>query len=96
ILFPNDPLHINGVGLTSNAQGPGDSMFERWTQPTQDQFDRGEIYLATYGKLTYKDFNGKEHWTQFCTLSVSKKYPHPPPIEASHKCIDFDDVDSEK
>ena len=57
-------------------------------------FDDGQIWIVTYGKITYEDIFGKSHFTEVCFINfhlAPNVYNSSPP--GSTKCAEYEKTD---
>jgi hypothetical protein len=87
VIFPGAPIPIN---LTIVKHGPkGPETFVPDDAFRQD-FTNGKRFIIFYGRITYSDIFGTQHWTQFCSGSGEAI------LDNLKKCISYNDVDHEK
>jgi hypothetical protein len=96
VMFPNDPVLIPQIAIASTPVGRNIPEPRIWDQPLQDQWSRGEIYLALHGKFTYNDAAGISHWTTFCNTFVAANSGKSVSMDTSDLCIAFNTVDDNK
>lgn len=92
VIFPNDPLPITNLCMLKGIRGGPPPKNDVWTQPMQDQFDRGETYVEAHGKFTYTDAIGTQHWTTFCETKMAVEGKEPS-LEVANSCTAYNDVD---
>jgi hypothetical protein len=87
VIFPHDPVPVNisvGTYLPEGGEKP--------TVPDdalRQDMAGGERYILFYGRATYHDVFGIQHFTQFCTGSGSGI-----PSDILKDCLTYNDVDS--
>jgi hypothetical protein len=82
LLFPRDAAEFKFVAKALGREVVIDDTLLK-------QFESGEVYLAAYGRLTYKDIFNVSHWAQFC-VHFSGPASNP---EAHPKCADYNRSD---
>jgi hypothetical protein len=86
VVFPRDPVPVNiSVGTYLPEGG------ERATVPDdalRQDIANGTRYILFFGRATYSDVFGVEHYTQFCTGSGSGI-----PSDTLKSCLSYNDVD---
>jgi hypothetical protein len=85
VLYPNDIGPVVGAALVNTPTGKTSPVPTVWDGILQDKWDKGDIYLAIDGKITYEDAGGIKHWTTFCYTYTSP---------ASGKFVSMDTVDA--
>lgn len=85
VVFPGAsiPTTINVVRYEPNvaeAIVPDDSL--------RQDIERGNRFIIFYGRITYYDVFGIQHWTQFCTGSGTAI------LDNLKQCIRYNDVDN--
>jgi hypothetical protein len=95
VIFPNDQLPTPQVAIAKTPAGRDTPEAFIWDQPSQDQWLRGDIYLAVHGKITYKDAAGKPHWTTFCNVFMASNTGKNISKDASDACIRYNTVDND-
>ena len=98
-LYPRPPKNFSETGFSYPGDKPVVFQSTVWRanekaildQPTADRLLKKEIYLVTWGKITYNDVFGVSHWAKFCswqTLSGDvDTQDHP-------KCAAYNQTDS--
>jgi len=87
VIFPNDPVPVNISVGTYLAEGG-----EKATVPDEalrQDIAGGRRFILFFGRATYRDVFGIEHYTQFCTGSGPGI-----PSETLKHCLNYNDVDS--
>lgn len=79
LLFPNIPKNVNIQGAV--AKEPEFSGYPR------------DSYVALYGRITYYDVFGHEHWVHFCSLRPIPRASNP--NDPRLNCIEYNDVDKD-
>jgi hypothetical protein len=72
--FSKKPLNYERTGYvlpddpptTFNLPVDEDGKHLAWDTQKVEALGAGEIYLSSYGKISYKDNFGRSHWVQFC------------------------------
>jgi hypothetical protein len=93
VVFPNDQLPTPQIAIAKTPVGSDNPMAFTWDQPSQDQWLRGEIYLALHGKITYNDAAGNAHWTTFCSIFMAAGTGKNVSKDTSDACVAFNTVD---
>jgi hypothetical protein len=57
------------------------------TSQKMDQYAKGDLAFAVWGRITYEDIFHESHWTQFCHTISSKPSAH------SKQCADYNEID---
>jgi hypothetical protein len=86
VLFPDTP-----TTFYSHLIGD-DDLTEKLTDEERQSLYRGDTYLSMFGRVTYIDGFGIEHWTQYCWwvgLKVNSRYH-------ADSCVDYNQVDKNK
>lgn len=91
VLFPNDPIVIPFTAAEGNATNPRPIQ---WDAALQGRYSRGEIYIETHGRFTYRDAAGNYHWTQFCNIITSPG--RGVSSEIGTACADYNNIDNNK
>jgi hypothetical protein len=93
VIFPNSPIPFSfGVGRAA-ADNPEHGIP---TPIDKAKFDRRELLLVVYGRITYDDIFGRHHfahicapqWTAYTTVGYS--------TAASKACADYNQIDQEQ
>jgi hypothetical protein len=95
VIFPTDMVPIEAA----IAKTPVGSKIPEpfiWDQPSQEQWLRGDTYLALHGKFTYYDAAGNFHWTTFCRTFIAPQSKKQVSKDTADRCIAFNTVDSNK
>jgi hypothetical protein len=95
-IFPNEP-EVRGMAMQHLVQKLGGSSYEPTvlSQSDFDDFVAGNIFFVAYAKVSYSDFFGVRHWTQFCsfeTPSASSPGNETKTVTAKN-CTDYNDID---
>jgi len=61
------------------------------TKPEYEELVSGQAYVAVFGKMTYLDVFGIEHWAKFCRW---KDYSTSFSFFNADKCVEYNDVDN--
>ncbi|HMD78250.1 MAG TPA: hypothetical protein VKG86_12855 [Terracidiphilus sp.] len=96
VIYPNDPVPLSQAAMVNTPPGQSVPQPLVWDQPLQDQWNRGEIYLALNGKFAYKDATGVPHWTTFCSVFVAQNSGKNISMDTSQICTDANTVDGNK
>jgi hypothetical protein len=84
-LFPNNPQPLGLVVMRMN----GRTAFPLILTPAMHRkFGRGELWIAIYGDITYRDVFGTQHWMQFCFQASGTQIN-----TGSDKCRQHNDTD---
>lgn len=94
VIFPNDQLPTPQAAIAKTPAGRDAPQEFTWDQPSQDQWLRGDIYLALHGKITYKDAAGNPHWTTFCNVFMAPSTGKNVSRDTSDACIRYNTVDN--
>jgi hypothetical protein len=91
VIYPNDP--VSAVIIMYD--------WDTWdkhviTDEEATDFANGEIFLVTYGVITYKDFSGIKHIQHFCNWSYSSSAIGKKTGMTAQACTDYNDVDENK
>jgi hypothetical protein len=86
-VFPGAP-----IPMTAPVVHYGPAMAENIVpdDALRQDIANGKRYIIFYGRITYYDVFGIQHWTQFCTGSG------PALLDSLKKCISYNDVDNNK
>jgi hypothetical protein len=95
VIFPSDQLPTPQVAIAKTPTGSDKPEAFTWDQPSQDQWLRGDIYLAVHGKITYKDAAGNPHWTTFCNVFMAPNTGKNVSKDTSDACIRYNTVDDQ-
>jgi hypothetical protein len=87
VLFPGEPFPFN-ASLLANTPDPT-IVPEALSGTDFKEFMEGNIYIATFAKVTYEDVFGVSHRTQFCVFSSSNQAKY----ASAQKCTAYNDVD---
>jgi len=84
-LYPTDPPGEFPIAVWENGQARSLSA------PDIAEFEAGNWYLLTYGRITYRDIFGGHHWATFCSFAERD----PPPLQPVHhsKCAAYNHID---
>ncbi len=93
VIFPNDQLPTPQAAIAKTPAGRDKPEAFTWDQPSQDQWIRGDIYLALHGKITYTDAAGNPHWTTFCNIFMAAGTGKNVSKDTSDACTAFNTVD---
>ncbi len=96
VIYPGDPVPLPRVVIASTPVGRNVPEPLTWDQPLQDQWSRGEIYLALHGKFTYNDAAGNSHWTTFCSIFIAANSGKNVSKDTWDRCISYNTVDDNK
>jgi hypothetical protein len=83
-VFPNSPIPTT---LSVVRYGPATAEPIVPDSTLRQDIANGNRFIIFYGKITYHDVFGTQHWTQFCTGSGTAI------LEELKKCITYNDVD---
>jgi hypothetical protein len=82
LVFPNDPADFPVY------------MSGSMSQPEYDDFTARRNFLIIYARVSYTDFFGIRHWTQFCQAVTTENAPATAPgTTTSQSCTEYNDVD---
>jgi hypothetical protein len=89
VLFPNTaPVNMDVTRMHMSTGGTLEQ--DLLSQSEFDDFGKSLFFLV-YGKVTYSDFHGIQHWTKFCAVIMPSDfhgfYPGKP-------CTDYNDIDT--
>ena len=87
VVFPGAPIPIT-IALIHYGPKKGETIVP--DDALRQDIANGNRFILFYGRLTYHDVFGIQHWTQFCTGSGSAMQDN------LKKCISYNDVDSNK
>lgn len=92
IQFPDVPSDAIPVMRARRSIGSNSPENDPITKTESEDFANGVTFYVVYGKITYTDFFGVDHWTKFCTPIVSSN----PRVGGFtfRACTDYGDVDS--
>jgi hypothetical protein len=93
VIFPNDQLPTPQVAIAKTPTGRDTPQAFTWDQSSQDQWLRGDIYLALHGKITYNDASGNSHWTTFCNVFMAPNTGKNVSKDTSDACVRYNTVD---
>ena len=96
VIFPNDSIPMLQPVFAKTPAGKRTPQPATWDQTLQDQWLRGDIYLALNGKVTYDDASGTHHWTTFCTFFMAPGTGKNVSIDTSDRCTSYNSVDNNK
>jgi hypothetical protein len=96
VMYPNDPLVISQGVFARTPVGKTTPEAAIWDQTLQDQWLRGDIYLALNGKFTYDDAAGSRHWTTFCNVFIVASSGKNVSRDTSARCNAYNTVDDNK
>jgi hypothetical protein len=85
-IFPNNPIHTT---ITVARYGPQIPEPIVPTPEFRHEIATGQSFIIFYGKITYADIFGVQHWTTFCTGSGSAIQ-----LNDVKKCVSYNDVDN--
>jgi hypothetical protein len=85
--FPNAPLPL---ALPVVHYGPNNAEQIVPDETLRQDIANGNRYIIFYGRVTYYDVFGEQHWTQFCSGSG------PAITGVLKECVRYNDVDSSK
>jgi hypothetical protein len=95
VVFPNDQLPMPQIAIAKTPVGRDSPEEFTWDQASQDQWTRGEIYLALHGKITYNDAIGNPHWTTFCATFMAPGTGKMVSRDTYDKCVGYNTVDND-
>jgi hypothetical protein len=87
VVFPGAPIPIT-MALTHYGPKTGETIVP--DDALRQDIANGYRFILFYGRLTYYDVFGIQHWTQFCTGSGNAMQNN------LKKCISYNDVDNNK
>jgi hypothetical protein len=96
VIFPNDPVYLPQAAFASTPAGKAHPEATTWDQAREDQWLRGDTYLALNGKVTYEDADGRSHWTTFCTVFIAPASGKFVSKDSSDRCTAYNAVDDNK
>ncbi len=96
VIFPNDVIPILQPAFARTPAGKNIPEPATWDQPLQDQWLRGDIYLALTGNITYDDAAGVHHWTTFCNFFMASGTGKSVSRDTSDRCTSDNAVDDNK
>jgi hypothetical protein len=96
VIFPNDPIYLPQAAFASTAVGKASPEATTWDQARQDQWLRGDTYLALNGKVTYDDADGRHHWTTFCNIFLAPASGKNVSRDSADRCTAYNIVDDNK
>jgi hypothetical protein len=86
-VFPGAPIPIT---ITVAQYGPKTAETIVPDDALRQDIANGRRFIIFYGRITYYDVFGVQHWTQFCTGSGAAI------VGSLKKCISYNDVDNNK
>jgi hypothetical protein len=95
VIFPNDPVYLPQIAIAKTPVGKTTPVEFVWDQPSQDQWLRGDTYLALHGKFTYKDAAGNPHWTTFCNTFIAPGSGKTVSADTDKRCVEYNAVDND-
>jgi len=84
VIFPGAPIPIN---LPLDKYGPKGPTTIVPDDAFRQDLKNGKRFIVFYGRITYFDVFGAQHWTQFCSGSGDAI------LDNLKKCISYNDVD---
>lgn len=96
VIFPGDPVFMLQAGIARTPVGRSTPEATIWDGPLQEQWVRGDVYLALHGKFTYTDAAGNPHWTTFCSTFVAPGSGKNVSSDTSDRCVSYNTVDNNK
>jgi len=93
VIFPNDPVPIPQIAFASTPAGKHIPEATMWDQARQDEWLRGDIYIALHGKFSYEDAAGNKHWTTFCNIFMAPGTGKNVSRDSFDRCIAYNTVD---
>ncbi|SRR6266852_2691441 len=87
VIFPGAPIPIN---ITVVKYRPKSAETIIPDDAFRQDFANGKRFIIFYGRITYFDVFGVQHWTQFCSGSGDAI------LDNLKKCVSYNDVDHEK
>jgi hypothetical protein len=86
-IFPGAPVPI---AITVVRYGPSASETIVPDDALRQDIANGNRFIIFYGRITYHDIFGVQHWTQFCTGSGTAI------LDNLKQCISYNDVDKDE
>ncbi|HXC42318.1 MAG TPA: hypothetical protein VNY51_02215 [Candidatus Dormibacteraeota bacterium] len=96
VIYPTDPVMLPQALMVNTPVGETIPRPLVWDQSLQDQWTRGDIYIALHGRFTYDDAAGNSHWTTFCSLWVAANSGKNVSMDTATLCNNYNTVDSTK
>ena len=96
VLIPGEPLTFNEVAMRQQSSAKSPVVPVPWTQTMQEQYDKGDFYLAVRAHFTYDDAAGNPHWTKICRISAAPGQAEVVPNDVSEKCMSWTSIDNNK
>lgn len=96
VMYPNDPVLIPHGVFARTPVGKTVPDAAIWDQALEDQWMKGDTYLALNGKFTYDDAAGDHHWTTFCNVFVAASSGKNISRDTSDRCVAYNSVDNNK
>ena len=85
-IFPNAPFDMAVTVARYGQRSPETIVLD---DTLRQGIANGSLYIIVYGRITYYDVFGVQHWTQFCMGTGSAIR-----LPAVEKCIAYNDVDN--
>jgi hypothetical protein len=85
VLFNGAPIPINIKVINYGQKGPPEAVVP--DDALRQDIANGKRFIVFYGRITYFDVFGTEHWTQFCSGSGDAI------LDNLKKCLRYNDVD---
>ena len=86
-IFPGAPIPMT-ISVVHYGPQAADAIVP--DDALRQDIANGNRFIIFYGRITYYDVFGIQHWTQFCTGSGSAM------LDSLKKCIGYNDVDNNK
>jgi hypothetical protein len=91
IMFPSTHIDVVATRMT-NGREPRITTLEE-----ANAWMKGQVYIAVFGKVTYDDVFGVNHWTKFCFWGNSDITPlNTISVSASRSCTAYNAVDDNR
>lgn len=94
--FPNDP-QTQALNMQQSVTTPKGTSYQSasLSQQDYDDFVQGRIFFVAYAKVSYSDFFGVQHWTQYCSFYTAPESPAAivPKQYTAQDCTNYNNVD---
>jgi hypothetical protein len=90
MILPDEFQDFPSVLLPKNIPSEGAPSPILMTLNIREQLGAGELYIVTFGRITYDDMFGGHHWVQFCAPGPNTVRQY----KFHQKCIEYNDIDS--